>query len=147
VDEERKFELEEEPERASPPPPPPPRPKAAPAPVSTREGKDASLIGKHRQRRLVRLIPSVAVGFFLVGWLALGVERALVFALAGAGLGALAAWSRPTEVVLGTLGAGLGLLSYLVLVGFSPSFSMLIAIAGCGIVGFLFGIDDRLRGA
>ena len=143
------FELEDEPAPAlrSRPASTPPAASAnavRPKPAGTPEAEP--LVSARRKSRLSRLVPGFAVGFLLVGWVCLG-SHAWPFALTGAALGAWAAWRRRSEVLVGTLAAVVGLATYFAIVGFVPGMGMGIVIVGCGIIGFLAGLDDRLRGA
>lgn len=143
------FEIEDEPalepESAPAPVPPPATPTTGPVKPASRPG-DEPLIGKRRRGRLVRLVPTLAVGFLLVGWICMGVH-AWPFALTGAGVGVYGAWRRRSEIVLGSVAAVVGLATFFALVGFRPGIGMGIVIIGCGIVGFIAGLDDRMRGA
>lgn len=143
------FELEADPAparesapSAAPPPPPAPPPLAETPSALT----DEPLVGTRRKARLLRLVPGFTVGFLLVGWVCLGAS-ALPFAVTGAAAGAWAAWRRRGEVLLGTVAALVGVATFFAVAGFRPSMGMGVSIVGCGIVGFLAGLDDRLRGA
>lgn len=141
------FELADEtaPHTTRPPTPQPAPPKARPAgPVTTND--DTPLLTARRKGRLLRQVPGFAVGFLLVGWICLGSD-ALPYALSGAAMGAWAGWSRRGEILVGSLAAVVGLATWFAVVGFVPGMGMGISIVGCGIVGFIAGLDDRLRGA
>ena len=147
------FELEEDASPTPTPPPTPVPPRAAPAPPPTASAagtpgraEDEPLVGARRKARLLRLVPGFAVGFLLVGWICLG-AHALPFAFTGAAMGAWAAWHRRGEALLGGAAAVVGLATFFLVAGLRPGMGMGIAIVGCGIVGFVAGLDDRLRGA
>jgi len=136
------FELEDasapEPRPAPPPKPAASKPRATPV--------EEPLVSDRRRGRLLRQVPGFAVGFLLVGWICLG-THAWPFALTGAAMGAWAGWHRRGEVIVGSVAAVVGLATYFAIVGFLPGMGMGIVIVGCGIVGFLAGLDDRFRGA
>ena len=141
------FQLADEPARRPTQPPrpespTPPRPLERPASTTDHE----PLIRARRKGRLLRQVPGFAVGFLLVGWICLG-SAAWPFALTGAALGAWAGWSRRGEALVGSVAALVGLATWFAVVGFVPGMGMGIVIVGCGIVGFVAGLDDRLRGA
>ena len=143
------FDLADDPEPGPEPRPTPPvpRPPSGERPAPARpDAATEPLVGDRRRGRLLRLVPGFAVGFLLVGWLCLG-AHALPFAVTGAATGAWAGWHRRGEVVVGSVAAVVGLATWFAVAGFVPGMGMGIAIVGCGIVGFLAGLDDRLRGA
>jgi len=140
------FELEDA--NASPEKSPPPKPgvskPAASQPRTT--PAEEPLVSDRRRGRLLRQVPGFAVGFLLVGWICLG-THAWPFAVTGAAMGAWAGWLRRGEVVVGSVAAVVGLATYFAIVGFLPGMGMGIVIVGCGVVGYLAGLDDRFRGA
>ena len=138
------FELEETPAPEPKPDAPTPRQPAAAAPAKA--PADESLLSARRKARLLRFVPGFAVGFLLVAWICLG-PHAWPFALTGAAAGAWAAWQRRSEVLVGTVAAVAGLATFFAVAGFTPGMGMGIVMIGCGIVGFLAGLDDRFRGS
>ncbi len=160
------FELEADPapDPAPAEPPRPPRPPASEEPATSEmpaasarsTGSRApaqgsagapsadspwAFLDERRRRRLAIYAPIMLVlyvvvgGFFLdtgLGW----------FALLGLGVGVFAGWRRQGEVLLGSVAAVAGLVASLLAVN-GPS---LLVIVATGVIGYVAGIDDRLRG-
>ena len=156
-DERPSFELEEESER-SPPPMPPSRQRPTPpsaqhsakpsAPqesavdrrLAKEESSDGAFLDERRRRRLLVYGPVMLLLYLLVGWFFAG-QGLGWFALAGIGVGIFAAWRRRDEVLLGSVAAVAGVAASLLAVGGL----LLFVIVATGMIGYIAGIDDRLR--
>lgn len=104
-----------------------------------------AVLDARRRKRLARFVPAMGITFLIVGWLLVG-GAFWVFGLVGAAIGAFAAWRRRSEVVLGTLSAIAGLATSIAIGGVIGGVSGTLTIVACGAIGFLAGLDDRLRG-
>jgi len=79
--------------------------------------------------------------YVLIGWFFADGNGVVWFALAGLFVGVFAAWRRRGEVLLGSVAAAAGFAASMLAVHF-PLFFIVVPT---GIIGFLAGIDDRLR--
>lgn len=156
------FELEDEVEERrpvevlSPQGPPSGHPPTAPAQPARRNRTDPtcvkpkvegtlaeharSLLDERRRKRLLLYAPTMLLLYLFVGWLFVG-QGLGWFALAGLGVGVFAAWRKRGETLLGSVAALAGLVACLVAV----QFPLLLVIVSTGLIGYVAGIDDRLR--
>jgi hypothetical protein len=85
-------------------------------------------------------VPVMLLLFLVVGWLFAGAGRGW-FLLAGLGIGVFTAWRQRGEILLGAISAITGLVASLLAV----NFPLLFVIVSTGLIGYIAGIDDRLR--
>jgi hypothetical protein len=113
---------------------------ACDAPKGTLADHARSLLDERRRKRLLFYAPTMLLLYLLVGWFFVG-EGLGWFALAGLGVGVFAAWRKRGETLLGSVAAVMGLAASLVAVQ-----SLLVfVIVSTGVIGYVAGIDDRLR--
>lgn len=144
------FELDDEPEPLKHPSLPSPtadkRIRAARGRAAARRAEERDAAGSlaflddKRRRRLLIYVPVITGLYVVVCWAFLGFGYGW-FILTGAALGLFAAWRQQGEYVLGTLGAVSGFAICLIVVGLPELFT----IVSTGLIGFLTGVDDRLR--
>jgi len=145
------FELEpdapKEPAKPGAPPPGRPSPEGAkPPPTAAAEASGLlSYLGPRLRKRLVRVVPGMAIVFLVVGWLFVG-TGVWVFPLVGAAVGVYASFRRPEEAVLGSVAAAAGFGTTLAVAGFRPGLHWVLVIASCAVAGAVTAIDDRLSG-
>jgi hypothetical protein len=145
------FELADDPPRPAdaPPGPRPPARAAKPRPPPANEKADVAeppeggplaFLDDRRRRRLTVYGPVMLLLYLFLGWFFVG-QGLGWFALAGIGIGLFAGWRRRGEILLGSLAAIAGFAACVLAAG-RPS---LFVIVGSGLIGYVAGIDDRLR--
>ena len=119
-------------------------PRKAPAPVA-----ESGLLARMDpvvRRRLKRTVPIFAIAFFGVGFFFVGAGL-WAFPLAGAAVGAFAAFKRSEEVVLGSVAGVAGYAATAAAVhGLPVGFGTVFVVGACAGIGALMAIDDRLGG-
>jgi hypothetical protein len=85
-------------------------------------------------------VPTMLLLYLFVGWFFAGGGLGW-FLLAGVGIGVFTAWRQRGEILLGTVSAITGFVTCLLAV----HFPLVFVIVSTGLIGYIAGIDDRLR--